>query len=240
MIGAADDDMKVLLAKNFIIQFESGVIVIKHWKIHNYIRADRLNKTAYEDERSLLEVKNNGAYTLSLNECPSNVSHLSDTCPSNVSIGKVRLGKDNIEVSKDTSSSHNNVERVLSEWNNLPEPIKKVRALKPSTERYRMLNSRIKEYGIDSVIEAVHKVGESDFLRRGSDKGWQIDFDWFVRPNNFPKILDGKYDNKDKPTASYYSKPKDEWDSYMWGAAIKDGYVTQDDYREWRESNGTL
>jgi len=65
MIGASDDDMKILLAKNFILEFESGVIVIKHWKIHNYIRGDRLNKTAYQEERALLTVKGNGAYTLS-------------------------------------------------------------------------------------------------------------------------------------------------------------------------------
>lgn len=65
MIGASDDDMKVLLAKNFILAFESGVIVIKHWKIHNYIRADRLVHTNYEEEMALLEVKENGAYTFS-------------------------------------------------------------------------------------------------------------------------------------------------------------------------------
>lgn len=64
MIGASDDDMKILLAKNFILQFESGVIVIKHWKIHNYIRSDRLNQTAYQEERALLSIKDNGAYTL--------------------------------------------------------------------------------------------------------------------------------------------------------------------------------
>ena len=142
-------------------------------------------------------------------------------------------------ISKDIPRPTKEVERVISEWNKLPEPIKRVRDLKPNTERYKMLTSRIKEYGVESVIEAVHKVGESDFLRRGSDKGWQIDFGWFVRPNNFPKVLEGNYDNKDgKPTASYYSVPKEEWDSYMWSAAIKDGYVTQEDYREWR--NGTL
>lgn len=154
-----------------------------------------------------------------------------------------RINKDinkenNKSISKDILRPTSEVERVISEWNNLPEPIKKVQGLKPNTERYKMLTSRIKEYGIDSVIEAVHKVGESDFLRRGSDKGWQIDFGWFVRPNNFPKVLEGKYDNKDKPTASYISTPRDQWDSYMWSDAIKDGYVTQDDYREWR--NGTL
>ena len=64
MIGASDDDLKILLAKNFIIAFESGVIVIKHWKIHNYIRADRLTKTNYEEERKMLSVKENGSYTL--------------------------------------------------------------------------------------------------------------------------------------------------------------------------------
>lgn len=64
MISASDDDLKILLAKNFIIAFESGVIVIKHWKIHNYIRADRLTKTNYEEERKMLSVKENGSYTL--------------------------------------------------------------------------------------------------------------------------------------------------------------------------------
>lgn len=65
MIGASDDDMKILEAKNFIIPFESGIVVIKHWRIHNYIRADRLVETKYKDERALLEIKGNGAYTLS-------------------------------------------------------------------------------------------------------------------------------------------------------------------------------
>lgn len=64
MIGASDDDLKLLIAKSFIINFESGIIVIKHWKIHNYIRGDRLQKTQYQEERQLLEVKDNGAYTL--------------------------------------------------------------------------------------------------------------------------------------------------------------------------------
>lgn len=93
MIGASDDDLKVLLAKNFIITFESGVIVIKHWKIHNYIRGDRIVATNYQDEKALLELKDNGSYTL----CQSNVSQMSVTCPSNVSIGKDSIGKDSIE-----------------------------------------------------------------------------------------------------------------------------------------------
>lgn len=64
MIGASDDDAKILVMKKFIIPFESGVVVIKHWKIHNYIRGDRKKETVYPEEMSLLETKGNGAYTL--------------------------------------------------------------------------------------------------------------------------------------------------------------------------------
>ena len=65
MIGATEDDLRLLIAKNFIIPFESGVVVIKHWKIHNYIRSDRLVATKYQDEKELLSVKENGSYTIS-------------------------------------------------------------------------------------------------------------------------------------------------------------------------------
>lgn len=92
MIGASEDDMKVLIAKRFIIPFESGIVVIKHWRIHNYIRGDRIKPTQYQEEASLLTTKENGAYTLA-DTCQSNVSQLTDNAPSNVSVGKVRLGK---------------------------------------------------------------------------------------------------------------------------------------------------
>ena len=92
MIGASDDDLKVLVAKNFVIPFESGIVVIKHWRIHNYIRGDRLHETKYTEEKSLLEVKENGAYTL----CLSSDRQMSDNRYTEDSIGKVSIGKDNI------------------------------------------------------------------------------------------------------------------------------------------------
>ena len=64
MIGAADDDLKVLITKKFIIPFESGIVVIKHWKIHNYIQKDRYKETVYLNEKALLEIKENNAYKL--------------------------------------------------------------------------------------------------------------------------------------------------------------------------------
>lgn len=62
MIGASDDDLKLLAAKDFIIPFESGIVVIKHWKIHNYIRNDRYKPTVYQREKESLSIRENGAY----------------------------------------------------------------------------------------------------------------------------------------------------------------------------------
>ena len=68
MIGASDDDLRMLAAKRFIIPFESGIVVIKHWKIHNYIRGDRKKDTVYPEEMALLTEKENGAYSLKAEE----------------------------------------------------------------------------------------------------------------------------------------------------------------------------
>ena len=64
MIGCGDDDLRILMLKKIVIYFESGVIVIKHWKIHNYIQNDRYKETVYREEKSMLSIKKNKAYTL--------------------------------------------------------------------------------------------------------------------------------------------------------------------------------
>ena len=65
MIGASEDDLRILLGKSFILSFDTGVIVIKHWRINNYLRNDRYKPTVYQDEAQMLTTKENGAYTLS-------------------------------------------------------------------------------------------------------------------------------------------------------------------------------
>ena len=69
-IGASEDDLKLLFAKRFVIGFDSGVLVIKHWRMHNTLRKDRYNPTQYQDELALLDVKGNNAYTERLPEIP--------------------------------------------------------------------------------------------------------------------------------------------------------------------------
>lgn len=63
MIGASDDDCKLLVLKRFILTFESGIIVIKHWKIHNYIQKDRYKETVYLQEKAMLGLNESNAYT---------------------------------------------------------------------------------------------------------------------------------------------------------------------------------
>ena len=85
MIGASDDDCRLLIMKQLIIAFESGVIVIKHWRLHNYIQKDRYKPTLYQNEKSTLELDESKVYT----KCIQDVSNM-DT---QVRLGKVRLGK---------------------------------------------------------------------------------------------------------------------------------------------------
>lgn len=82
IVGASDDDMKLLLLKRFIISFESGIIVIKHWRMHNYIAKDRYRETEYIDEKNLLFVKPNKSYTLTDNG--HKASDMSNSCIQNV------------------------------------------------------------------------------------------------------------------------------------------------------------
>ena len=98
-VGASMDDMNVLIAKQFIIPFESGVVVIKHWKIHNYIQKDRYKATSYQAEKESLTLKNGTYYTDDLPD----VSNLDTECIQDVysldtqdRLGKDRLGKDRL------------------------------------------------------------------------------------------------------------------------------------------------
>lgn len=100
MCGASDDDFKLLLMKSFILSFESGVIVIKHWKMHNYIQIDRYRPSDYVDEKSMLGLKSNKAYTL-------DESKMVTRCIQNVSVGKERIDKDSI--GKDSIGKDNNI-----------------------------------------------------------------------------------------------------------------------------------
>jgi uncharacterized phage protein (TIGR02220 family) len=63
IVGASEDDLKLLIAKRFLLVFEDGVIVIKHWRMHNTLSKSRYHETQYLDEKAMLKLKDNGAYS---------------------------------------------------------------------------------------------------------------------------------------------------------------------------------
>jgi len=116
--GAVDDDMKILIAKKFVLLFEDGVIVIKHWRINNYLRSDRYQETKYLDHKKRLQVENNGSYHMNDSGIPSTVYPDKDSIDKD-SIGKVRLGKDNNKPVKHTYGEYCHVRLTDDERNKL-------------------------------------------------------------------------------------------------------------------------
>lgn len=131
MLGNCDDDIKILLAKRFLLAFESGVIVIKHWRLHNLLRKDRYTETEYQDEKKKLFMKKNGIYTLdssqgkslfeSLNKGQKNEEIISEKPNGNQSATKWQpngnqsatqysIGKDSIDIYNErTNINKNNI-----------------------------------------------------------------------------------------------------------------------------------
>ena len=126
MIGCGDDDLKLLIAKKFLLPFESGVVVIKHWRIHNYIQNDRYTETNYKFEKSTLNIDENKSYTLEetgrkliknkiikvKNELYPNCIHDGYAMDTQDRIGKDRIGKDRI--GKDRIDK-NNLEEITED-----------------------------------------------------------------------------------------------------------------------------
>ena len=126
------------------------------------------------------------------------------------------IEKDEGTLSDESVCRPQDVRQVVEAWNALG--IQNIKKVPPSTTKTgQMLRARIKEYGIGSVLEAIEMVRESSFLMGNNKKGWRITLDWFSRPNNFPKVVNGNYQDKSSPqpekprrytTAAEYVPPK--------------------------------
>ena len=149
IVGAKDDDIKLLVAKRFIIPFDSGVVVIKHWRIHNYIQKDRYTETKYIDEKNQLIINKKNGYSLKqiglLDDENDNV-YILDT--------QDRLGKDRLELGKDRLE----LERDKN---------KATRFIKPTIDEIKtFLNEQEYETDIDRYADRFYNFYES--------KGWKV------------------------------------------------------------------
>jgi hypothetical protein len=179
MVGCKDDDLKLLFVKKFLIPFESGVVVIKHWKIHNYIRKDTYTETKYKEEKSTLELDENSAYRIA-ETSPLQICDESVTVPSTQDrLGKERKGKERIgEGSKGKKeTTHDLLLRLLPEYI-IPDSLqaKMVEWIAYKTER----KETYKEVGMKSLLRQIENAqltyGEKavcDLIDDSMANGWK-------------------------------------------------------------------
>lgn len=179
MTGCRDDDMKVLLSKQYVISFDTGICVIRHWKINNYLRGDRYKETIYTDESTQLETNKNGSYSTGI---PSGIPVV-DTVK--ISIEENSKDKDSIDYTA-----------LLTQWNTT---CKLAKILKLDGKRKTHLKARLSEHGIESFTKVIDLANKSNFLNGANDRKWKADFDWVCKPSNYIKILEGSYQGSGKP-----------------------------------------
>lgn len=148
MVGCGDDDLKLLVAKNFIIPFESGVVVIKHWKIHNFIRTDRYKETVYQEEKAMLITKENKSYTLGIpngNQMDTQYRLGEDR------LDKVSIVEDNISASDEPEPPKKHTKHKYGEYNNVLLTDEELEKLKDEyidwNERIERLSSYVASTG---------------------------------------------------------------------------------------------
>lgn len=174
MIGCSEDDLKLLIVKNFIIPFESGIVVIKHWRIHNYIQKDRYKSTAYVEEKSRLDIKDNGAYTLLDTECIQDGYSL-DTQDSigKVSIGKVSLEED-IKPSKHRFGEYSNVLLTMEEYDKLKNEIPEVDKLIDNLSEY-IASKGAKYKSHYATLKAWHRRDKDKEPKKETEASYDLD-----------------------------------------------------------------
>lgn len=111
-IGANDDDLKILFSKQLVIPFESGIVVIRHWKLNNYIRKDRYTETIYKEEKKMLVEDENGTYNLKEYSGIPNVNQNSTNGIHSIE----KNSKEKISIEENSSSVNNlynpNIEKI--------------------------------------------------------------------------------------------------------------------------------
>lgn len=178
--NCTNDDLKVLISKGFIIPFESGIIVITHWKQHNYIQADRYRKTIYTEERKQLELVGN-VYILLANR----IQNESDTEP------QYRVSKD---IVRDRDRESIDYQLIVDMYNDTCVSFSRLTKL--SDARKKAIRARLKQYSIEDFKRLFEMAESSNFLKGGNDRNWSANFDWLLKDSNMAKVLDGNYADK--------------------------------------------
>lgn len=102
--------------------------------------------------------------------------------------------REDITISNEIVCRTSDVRRVIEAWNDTG--LTQVTKITADTNRGKMLKARIRENGVEGVLKAIENVKNSAFLKGQNNRGFEATFDWFVKPNNFLKVLEGNYTDK--------------------------------------------
>ncbi len=209
------DDLKVLTSKGFIIPFESGVIVITHWKQHNYIQSDRYRKTMYAEERQQLELVEN-VYKVNTN-CTQDVSKVEP---------QYRLSKDIVSISKDKEKRDSiNYQQIADMYNETC--VSSPRLTKLSDARKKAIKARLNKYSLEDFQRLFEIAESSSFLKGQNSRNWSANFDWMMKDANFVKILDGNYQDRNNTAREEKKNKYENWVSPY--EEVLKGYKTRPD-----------
>lgn len=191
MVNCSADDLKLLIAKNYLIPFESGVVVVTDWKVNNWVRPDRKQDTRFKNELSMLEIKDD-VYHL-VDKCQPNVTH-NDNQMTTKCHTEVRLGKDNIN-KKEKGTSLDNIINSYSENKELIDTIKdflKMRKSikKPMTDRaLKIMLGKLDKYA-DTPQKKIM------ILENSIENSWQGVFP--LKEEDIPGCKQEKHNNNDE------------------------------------------
>lgn len=187
-VNCGNDDLKLLLAKGYLIPFESGVVVISDWNVNNWIRADRKHATRFEQEKSLLSISND-IYILDANQMPTkcqpSANQMPTKCHTEDSIGKDSIGKD-----RDRAD----YQQIADMYNNTC--VSFPRLYKLSESRKKAIKARLQTYSVEDFQRMFEMAEGSSFLKGTNNRNWPATFDWMVKDANMAKILDGNYQDR--------------------------------------------
>ena len=163
--GASQDDMLILLQKRYILGFESGVIVIKHWRMNNYLRNDRHQDTTYLEEKELLTIDNKGAYT----EKDGNKALFDVGIPSDNQVTTV-YGYTEDRIGKDSKGKDKYICAFDEFWKNYPRKKDKARAYKCYCARLNdgYTEDQLLTACINYAAECDHNKTEERYIKHGA------------------------------------------------------------------------
>ena len=167
----------------------------------NFLIKNKLLEVGNEDEYLLLKASENiGSESESAERVRKFREKKALQCNNDVTESNTEIDID-IEIDKDIDNniskdilSSAEAQQIVNRWNSLG--LQKLVSINPGSNRHKMLKARIKEYGLENVLKAIESINNSSFLKGQNNRNWIITFDWLIRPNNFPKVLEGNYLDK--------------------------------------------